>query len=97
MKSMLIRVVSWLIESKGAKLGAGAVGGGGVLILVLGLHSNVTGQLQIQKKEQLDFTREYVSLTIEPLKVEISNLKKDSEETKRMVRDIHQYLLKNKQ
>lgn len=92
---MWAAIFEWLLKSKAAKLSGATIGGGGIVALILGLHSNVTGKIDNISKTVKEDRREYVSLSMEPLKTEISNLKKETKETKHLVRDIHNYLLKS--
>lgn len=89
---MFSQVMMWLLKSKGAKIGAGALGSGGVLILILALHSDVTARITAEKIDR----KEYVNLVLMPVQTQITNLKNDIKETKSMVRDIHNYLLNKK-
>jgi len=82
-------LLSFLVKSKGIKLGAGAVTGSGLVALVLGLHNDVTSKIEKQEQDQ----KEYVELILKPVQVQIQGLQKDQSETKTMVRDIHTYLL----
>ena len=85
-------LVSWLVKSKAAKVGAGVASGSGILGLVLGLHYDVTNRIDKVKADRA----EYVQLVLEPVNREISHVKDGIDETKDMVRDIHNHLLKTK-
>lgn len=87
-----MQLLTFLFKSKGAKAGAGLVGGSGFLALIVGLHADVTGKIE---RETID-RKEYVKLVLEPMRTEIKGLQKGQDETKVMVRDIHNYLLKSK-
>lgn len=102
---MLARILGWFMKSKTAKIGIGTIGGSGLVALLLAVHADVTGKLNAHKslaKESMRIAkveyrrdmREYVKLTLQPVQTEISNLKDEAKETKDMVRDIHNYLLK---
>ena len=80
---------SWLIKSKGAKIGAGAASGSGLLALIFGLHSDVSSKIEKQETR----LKEHVQLSLVPIKVENTNLKEDVKETKQMVREIRNHLL----
>ena len=84
------------MKSKAAKVGAGAISGGGVLALIFYLNTAVNAKVDKQGIESKSYTQEYVQMAIEPIKTEITNLKKVQDDTKKMVRDIHNYLLKTK-
>ena len=92
---MLSTILNWILKPNVAKVGGATIGGGGIVALILGLHSNVTGKIDNISKTVKEDRREYVALSMEPLKTEISNLKKETKETKHLVRDIHNYLLKS--
>ncbi len=81
---------SILIQSKLAKTGAGLVTGSGVLVLILGLHQDVLTKIEKQKLAN----KEYVGLVLTPVETEIRHLKENTKETKQLVRDIHNYLLR---
>lgn len=87
---MFAQLLGFLMKSKGAKVGAGAVGGSGLLALVIGLHADITGKIEKQDVAH----KEYVQLTLKPVEVQIQGLQKEQAETKVMVRDIHNHLLK---
>ena len=89
---MLIRLLGGLMKSKGLKMGAGAHSGGGLIVLILGLNNDISNKLIAQKAEQ----KEYVQLVLKPLQTQIAYLKEETRETKQLVRDIHNYLLKKK-
>lgn len=89
---MIATILGWFMKSKGAKIGAGALSGGGLVAIILSLHANVMTKIDQQKKDQ----KEYVNLSIKPIETEISYIKKEQIETKSMVRDIHNYLIKAK-
>ena len=84
------------MKSKAAKVGAGAIPGGGVLALIFYLNTTVNAKVDKQGIESKSYTQEYVRMAIEPVKTEITNLKEIQKETKKMVRDIHNFLLKSK-
>ncbi len=86
------QLLGFIMKSKSAKVGIGALGGSGVLVLVMSLHADITGRIEAQDFSQ----RERTILMLAPLNTEISNLKSEQTETKDMVRDIHNYLLKSK-
>ena len=44
--------------------------------------------------QQKSYTKEYVELKMVPIEMEMKNLKREQSETKVMVRDIHNYLLR---
>ena len=89
---MLDAILGWILKSRGIKIGAGVFSGGGILFLIFNLNAQVSEKIKYQELKQ----REYVLLVIEPIKTEINNLKLMQRETKDMVRDIHNYLLKSK-
>lgn len=93
LKSKLMNGIAWLLSSKSAKMGAGAIGGSSLLAIVFGLHTDVTHKIEKERVAQ----KEYVELVLEPIKTEIKHLSGDSRETKQLVRDIHNHLLKNSQ
>lgn len=81
------------MKSNIAKVGAVSIGSTGILALVLNLHAGVTARLD----NEISNRKEYVELVLKPMQTEISNLEKETRETKLLVRDIHSYLLnKNK-
>lgn len=80
------------MKSKGLKVGAGALGGSGLIVLILGLNNDISNKLAAQKAEQ----KEYVQLVLKPVYTEIMYLKQETRETKQLVRDIHNHLLKSK-
>ena len=90
------KMLGWFMASKGAKVGVGALGGSGLIALVLGLHTDVTKRIDHQQIEQKAYVREYVQLTLKPVQVEIENLRRDSTETKEMVKEIRNHLLNKK-
>ncbi len=87
---MWSQLIGWIMKTKAAKIGGSVLGGGGLIALVFGLHQNVNSK--IDRVE--DRNKEHVQLLLEPVKTEIKHLKKEVKETKDMVRDIHNYLLK---
>lgn len=89
---MFGQILGWIIKSKSIKVGGGVIGGSGLVVLLMGLHSDVTGK--IEKQDVLQ--KEYVGLMLKPIETEIRYLKSEQKETKSMVRDIHNYLLKSK-
>lgn len=89
---MFTKITEWILKSRGVKIGGGILGGGGAMLLILALYSEVNGKIAKQDIDQ----KLYVHLVIEPIKTEISNLKTGQNEVKSMVRDIHNYLLKSK-
>ncbi len=86
---MWAQLIAWMFKSRAAKVGGGVLGGTAGITLIMGLHANITGQ--IDKAEAQG--KEYVQLKLDPFKVEVVNLKKEVAETKDMVKDIHRYLL----
>ena len=86
---MFAQVLGFIMKSKGAKLGVGALGGSGVLVLVMSLHADITNRIEAQDFQQ----RERTILMLAPIETEIANLKSEQRETKDMVRDIHNHLL----
>jgi len=89
---MFSRIVMWYMKSRAAKIGGGLTAGGGVLTLILALHTNITAN--IEKAEAR--SKEYANLKIESVQKDVQNLKNGQQEIKSMVRDIHRYLLKTK-
>lgn len=81
-----------LMKSNGTKLSFGAIGGSGLIALIIGLHQDVTAKINRQDAQQ----KEYVVLVLAPLQTEIQHLQSEQKETKEMVRDIHKYLLQTK-
>jgi len=94
--TLTAKMLGWIMASKGAKFGIGAAGGTSLVAMVLGLHTDVTTRIDIQKIEQKAYVREYVQLTMRPVQVEIENLHRNSRETKEMVREIRNHLLNKK-
>ena len=93
---MFSLIKSWIMKSKAAKVGAGALSGGSIIALIFYLNTAVVAKVEKQKIELKDYVKEYVQMAIEPIKTEITNLKDIQKETKEMVRDIHKFLLKTK-
>lgn len=89
---MWTQIVGFIMNNKSVKMGAGALGGSGIILLAMGVHADITNKIDKQDAMQ----KEYVQLVIEPIRIQIEGLQKDQTETKAMVRDIHNYLLKNK-
>lgn len=85
------KLLSWFVTSKTVRIGSSVAGGAGVLTLILSLNSTVNAK--VDKAEVR--TKRYAELIIEPVKVEIAHLKEKVKETNEMVKDIHNYLLKN--
>ena len=90
---MFSTLLGWLMKSKGIKIGGSVLGGSGLILLFMGLHTSVNGKIN---KQDADL-KIYVGLVLEPVRTEITNLKKEMSETKTLVRDIHNYLLKSKE
>lgn len=89
---MFSQIVGWILKSKVAKVGVGAIGGSGLLALIFLLHTDVKAEIEKQDVRQ----KEHVRLMIVPVQVQMQSLQKQVTETKTMVRDIHNHLLKNK-
>lgn len=89
---MFSQLAAWLVKSNGAKVGLGAVGGSGIVALVLTLHGDMTNKIQAQDSHH----KAYIALSIQPLQTEVRNLRDEQKEIKELVRDIHKYLLENK-
>lgn len=69
--------------------GSLAIGGGGIVTLVLALHKDV----KVKMKEDKAETKEFIEMRLQPITTENDNLKLDITETKQMVRDLHNHLL----
>ena len=82
-----------ILKSKSVKVGGSILGGSGLIVLITGLHSNVSGKIDAQKIELKADTREYVGLVLEPLKTEISNLKTEQTTANQMIKEIRDYLI----
>jgi len=82
---MLSLIVQWLAKSNAAKVGTGAMTGGGFLALIFTLHQDVKSDI---RQETMD-RKEYVELVVKPLK-------EDTKETKQLVKEIRDYLIKQK-
>jgi len=96
---MFASVLSWLgsiMKSKATKVGAGVLSGSGILMLVLNLYAQANDKIDKQAAIQKAYTQQYVKLAIEPIKVEIKNLKDNQDKTYNKVNDIYNYLLKSK-
>ena len=96
---MFASVLSWLgsiVKSKVTKVGAGIISGSGILMLVLNLYAQANDKIDKQAAIQKAYTQQYVKLAIEPIKVEIKNLKDNQDRTYNKVNDIYNYLLKSK-
>jgi len=89
---MIASILQWLIKSKGVKVGGTLLGGGSMVALLLGAHADITTKIEKQDERQ----KEYVQLMLKPIETEMRHLKEETKETKGLVRDIHNYLLKNK-
>ncbi len=89
---MFATILSWVMKSKGVKLGAGVMSGGGLIALIFNLNASIT--TRIDKQDALH--KEFVGLSLKPIETEINTLKDDQKDIKTMVRDIHSYLLKSK-
>ena len=89
---MIAQLLGFLMKSKGVKFGVGALGGSGIIALILGLNVGVKADLNMQEVR----LKEYVQLVIAPIKTEIKNLKVNVDNTNTKVNAIHEYLLKNK-
>lgn len=89
---MFGQLLGWIIKNKGAKVGGGILGGGGLIILLLGFYTDVTGKIEKQNVLQ----KEYVGLMLKPIEIEINYLKEGQKEIKKMVTDIHNHLIKLK-
>ena len=90
---MFSSFLGWLLKSKGMKVGAGAVSGSGLLVLLYSANAEINIRFEKQESRQ----KEYVNLSLKPIQTEISNIKTQQTEIKSMVRDIHSYLLKSKE
>lgn len=82
-------ILGWVLKSKAIKVGVGAVGGSGLLALIFNLHADITQRID----REVENRKEYIQLVISPLQSEVSNLKDGVNETKVMVRDLHNHLL----
>lgn len=89
---MLSMFLGWVLKSKAVKLSAGVLSGTGILTLIFNLHADVSTRIDKQEVRQ----KEYVQLSIAPVQRDISHLAKEQAETKSLIRDIHNYLLKSK-
>jgi hypothetical protein len=83
-------------KGNGAKIGGAAIGGTGIITLILSLHGNISEKIENSQKDQQAYMREYVDLTVRPITSELKHQNGDIKETKALVRDIHSYLLKRK-
>lgn len=89
---MLATILNWLVKSKGAKVGAGALSGASLVALLLGASAQINSRFEKQEARQ----KEYVTLSLKPIEIEIKYIRQAQKETKSMVRDIHNLLLKSK-
>lgn len=87
---MLIQVFSWMLKTKAGQGLAVGTASGSLLALIFSLHNDVIGKIEAQRVER----REYVQLVMKPVEVEIKNLKKETVETKELIKDIHKHLLR---
>lgn len=89
----MFKLLELLMASKKLKAGVVSLGGGiGISILVFALQADVNNK--IEKQDQR--LKQYVALVVQPIKVEIENLKKNVDDTNQKVNDIHKYLLNKK-
>lgn len=89
-------IFSTFVKGNGIKIGVAAGGSISVFTLIMSLHGNISKKIEDSQKEQKSYMREYVELTIRPITTELKNQKVHIKETKELVRDIHNYLLKRK-
>lgn len=72
------------MKSNGVKLGSLTAGGGGLIALLFGLHSDVTNKIEKQGEQN----KIYTELKIEPIKVELQYLKAGQKEIKQLIRSL---------
>ena len=89
---ILTAILGWVMKSKGAKLGAGAISCSGLIAVIFNLNAGINNK--IDKQDTLH--KEYINLSMKPIQTEINSLKTVQSDIKVMVRDIHNYLLKTK-
>ncbi len=83
-------------KGNGAKLGATAAGGTGLITLIFSLYGNISNKIEDSQKDQGSYMREYVELTIRPITTELKYQNKEIRETKELVKDLHKHILKGK-
>jgi putative effector of murein hydrolase LrgA (UPF0299 family) len=89
--TMFLSAISWIMESK-LKIGAGAASGVGILTLIFNLNTSVLKKVE-KHEAQL---KEHVQLVLRPVQIQIKNLREEQKETKKLIMDIHNYLLESK-
>jgi len=93
---VLYTILGWIMKSKVAKVGGGVIGGSGVLFaLVFGLNKDLKTELNDKMREMDKSHKLYVQLVLKPVEIEIKHLNGHVKETKQMVRDIRNHLLKS--
>ena len=88
---MFSDLLKWLFTSTKGKVTSLAGSGVAIVVLVMAVQADVGKKLDKQEGR----LKEYVNLTIKPIQTDIKNLYREQTETKNMVRDIHNYLLKS--
>lgn len=89
---MLNQILDWIMKSKGVKVGAASLTGGGVIVLILGLYTSVKSESKVQELR----LKEYVHLVVAPIKTEIQNLKTNIDNTNTKVNAIYEHLINTK-
>ena len=80
---MWTQIVGWIMKSKAAKAGGATLGTGGIVALLFGLHTDITGK--VEKAEARN--KEYVELRLKPLEDKVND-------TNQKVNKLYEHLLK---
>ncbi len=89
-----LETVKLLAKSKVTKIGAGAVSGAGIITIVFNLYSGLNARVDMVIKDQKQYTREHVKLKIDVVNKDIVHLKGGQTDMKKMLKTIHDHLIK---
>ena len=90
----LSSILNWLLRhGNKIKVGAGAFSGGGIIFIVVALNTDVNKRVDKSIEIQRAYTREHVELKIEPIRVDIKNIKENQKSIKGTVDKIYSHLI----
>ena len=93
---MLLQILGWIMKSKAAKVGGGVIGGSSVLFaFVFGINKELKTDMN-NKMIQMDKDHKaHVQLVLKPVQTEMKHLNIHIKETKEMVRDVRNHIMKS--